>query len=520
MDEGTATHHEQESEVNYYYEPGMQEAKPEFIVCTNDDNFEIAYDPFATIDEAHLIPSIENVQPTFIAAESSVILANQKLKNVEIEKFEDEGPEIPIEVSLNDGANDDFYWDEEEADTNPNAETENLSAECAGIESEGRFKCLNCNKSFKFLSLLKGHARKHVKPSTSVTFTCLVCNKTFRRPNNLKMHMKATHPIGENGEVQSTSPPKQCEICQKTFSHNGNFKTHMKIHGGIRGFPCTVCDKAFVLAQHLKSHMKLVHSDEKSIQCTICGKLFNHPGNYKKHMRTHSGERPFQCSVCAKTFGQSSNYKAHMRVHRNDKPHECTECDRTFIQAVNLTQHMQIHGTEQQLKCEVCDKAFTRLNHLRMHEKRHQRAVGKKTQIAPQLCSICGKSLVGGRRSLRMHMKIHDNNRPHACLHCDKKFITKNDCSKHMRIHTGEKPYQCGLCAKCFRHSASYRIHMRNHNGEKPYRCTHCDKGFSASSDCKKHIKSHENGRLAALTTTSTFPSPDKTEKKNISHLL
>lgn len=523
MDEGATSHIEDKAGLNY--EP--EEAEPEFIVCANDDYFEIAFDPFATIDDICQACDIENVG----AIQSSAITAKQKLKKEKTDSINDEKAEVSIAVIPTKSANDDFYWDTDVAD--PNDENTKLKSENVQAEGDGRFKCSDCSKSFKFASLLKGHLRKHAKPSTAITFTCLVCAKNFRRQNNLKVHMEAAHPIGDNGQMQTAPPPKQCDICLKKFSHNGNFKTHMRIHGGIRAFPCTICDKAFVLAQHLKSHMKLVHSDEKSIQCTICGKLFNHPGNYKKHMRTHSGERPFKCS-CGKSFGQSSNYTAHMRVHTNIKPHKCTECDRTFVQAVHLTQHMRIHDSGQQLKCDVCDKIFTRLNHLRMHEKRHQQTVSHETRVPsqrsprdtgkPQLCSICGKSLVGGRRSLRMHMKIHENNRPHACLYCDKKFITKNDCAKHMRIHTGEKPYQCELCAKCFRHSASYRIHMRNHNGEKPYRCTFCDKGFSASSDCKKHIKSHENGRLAAVATTtilaSDLPMPDDTQKTSILYLL
>lgn len=516
--------------------PGSMGAKPEFIVCANDDYFEIAFDPFGTIDcdDVGANSPIEMIKTKSIASQSLALVARRKSKKVRSEKFEDKNPDIRLEVCHGNGTNGDVYWTEDEVDATLDDENAKLSAgefendKNAGTDCKGRFKCLDCGKSFKYLSLLKGHARKHSKPSIPTAFTCLVCAKQFQRSNNLKLHMNAAHPLDANGDVQSAPPPKQCEICQKQFSHNGNFKTHMKIHGGIRAFPCTVCDKAFVLAQHLKSHMKLVHSDEKTIQCTMCGKLFNHPGNYKKHMRTHSGERPFKCSLCDKSFGQSSNYTAHLRVHSNDKPYKCTECNRTFIQAVNLTQHMRMHGTEQPLKCDLCDKTFARINHLRLHERKHQRPAGIETRgvaraqhdnCKPQLCSICGKSLVGGRRSLRMHMKIHENNRPHACQYCDKKFITKNDCSKHMRIHTGEKPYQCELCAKCFRHSASYRIHMRNHNGEKPYRCTHCDKGFSASSDCKKHIKSHENGRLAAMTTTPPIAS-EGTERMDILYLL
>lgn len=532
MDEQTASQTDEKPTISF--ELDSEEVKPELIICANDDNFEIAFDPFATINDADQVHSVEIVEPITVGVESSVQTDKRKIKREIVEPNIEDKSGIPLEDSSADEAIDDFYWEDEGTSTIDQSEElpfEQIEKAAESIKDEDRFKCSECGQSFKSLSLLKGHAiaKKH---STNIIFTCLICDRKFRRSNNLKVHMEAVHPIDENGEAQSAPPPKKCPHCNKLFSHGGNFKTHIRIHQGIRAFPCTICDKAFKLAQHLKSHIKLVHSGEKSIQCTICGRLFNHPGNFRKHLRTHSGDRPFQCKICNKSFGQSSNYTAHQRVHMDEKPFKCTECDRSFIQKLNLTNHMRTaHSNAEQLKCTECDQTFMRINQLRLHEKKHHRpeaddtqnvSKSKRGQCRPQLCSICGKSLAGGRRSLRMHMKIHDNIRPHNCAYCDKRFITKSDCSKHERLHTGEMPYECTLCSRRFRHSASFRIHMRNHSGLKPYQCTHCDKKFSASSDCKKHMKSHENGRLAAAATvaTATILSSEEIEKTDVLYLL
>lgn len=510
MDDETVSQLDEEPTASC--ELDSEEMKPELIICANDDNFEIAFDPLATINDAYQVHSVENVEPSTISVKSPVQTDKRKIKRGIVEPNKGEKPGMPFEVNLADGARGDFYWEDESTNTIDQSE---------GLPSE------QIENAAESIDDEEAHAKKHAQSPTNIIFTCLICDRKFRRSNNLKVHMESAHPIGENGEAQPAPPPKKCPHCNKLFSHGGNFKTHIRIHQGVRAFPCPICDKAFVLAQHLKSHMKLVHSDEKSIQCSICGRLFNHPGNFRKHLRTHTGDRPFQCTLCNKSFGQSSNYTAHQRVHMNEKPFKCTDCDRTFIQKLNLTNHMRTaHGNEEQLKCTECDQVFTRINHLLLHEKKHHRPVdddtrngsgSKRVHCRPQLCSICGKSLAGGRRSLRMHMKIHENIRPHHCAYCDKRFITKSDCSKHERLHTGEMPYECTLCSRRFRHSASFRIHMRNHSGLKPYRCTHCDKKFSASSDCKKHIKSHENGRLAAAAVaTATILPSEEIEKTDV----
>ena len=39
----------------------------------------------------------------------------------------------------------------------------------------------------------------------------------------------------------------------------------------------------------------------------------------------------------------------------------------------------------------------------------------------------------------------------------------------HMRIHTNEKPYECDVCDKAFRESGTLKRHKRIHTNEKPY---------------------------------------------------
>ena len=81
--------------------------------------------------------------------------------------------------------------------------------------------------------------------------------------------------------------------------------------------------------------------------------------------------------------------------------------------------------------------------------------------------------------------------RGHECDVCEKVFTRSHNLKIHMRIHTNEKPYECDVCEKRFALAGNLKAHMRIHTNERPYECDVCDKAFRESQHLKRHKRTH-----------------------------
>ena len=60
----------------------------------------------------------------------------------------------------------------------------------------------------------------------------------------------------------------------------------------------------------------------------------------------------------------------------------------------------------------------------------------------------------------------YQNERPHSCKYCGKRFINTSHLRDHERLHTGERPFKCNRCSKTFVQNQHLRVH------EKKGKCT------------------------------------------------
>ncbi|KAM9845843.1 uncharacterized protein ACBR49_010839 [Aulostomus maculatus] len=341
------------------------------------------------------------------------------------------------------------------------------------IDEEGRFSCFDCEKSFKFQSLLTAHQRIHTGEQP---FLCPQCGRRFSFKQSLERH-KQTHKSGRKYE---------CPICGEFFKSLLAQTEHKNTHMKNGEYLCSQCGRTFAwksaLVRHLKTHSEDAVEVERPYKCPRCDLCFSSVGYLKKHLQTHQEERLHTCN-CGKSFAYRAALTAHQRTHQKERPHICTQCGKGFLYKGGLLSHMKIHSEEMPFMCSHCGKCFKREPNMKRHERCH-------TRENVFSCSQCDKSFVY-KATLIRHELTHSGERPYLCSDCGKGFFSHAELLKHERFHTGHKPFQCPHCGKKFTQSCYLTIHLRYHTGARPYSCAQCDKSFLSANRLKRHQQTH-----------------------------
>lgn len=92
--------------------------------------------------------------------------------------------------------------------------------------------CSTCGKSYRQISLLNLHRKRH---TGEARYSCEECGKLFTTSGNLKRHQL----------VHSGEKPYHCKYCERTFSDPTAKMRHLEIHDTDKGHKCPQCDKKF-----------------------------------------------------------------------------------------------------------------------------------------------------------------------------------------------------------------------------------------------------------------------------------
>lgn len=128
-------------------------------------------------------------------------------------------------------------------------------------DSENKYKCKICSKSFKLQRLMNRHMKNH---------------------SNIKRYL--------------------CTFCNKGFNDAFDLKRHTRTHTGVRPFQCSECDRKFTQRCSLESHLNKVHQVELSFRykerraklyvCEDCGITTENPEEHLEHLQKFHPNSP------------------------------------------------------------------------------------------------------------------------------------------------------------------------------------------------------------------------------------
>ncbi|XP_056310094.1 zinc finger protein 37 homolog [Danio aesculapii] len=104
-----------------------------------------------------------------------------------------------------------------------------------------KYKCVFCDRPFKYISHLQRHMRKH---SGEKPYVCAICGRRFAQKTYLTTHER-TH---------SGERPYACIDCGKSFSQKSSLNVHLRSHTGEKPFSCLKCGKSYTYKIALKTH--------------------------------------------------------------------------------------------------------------------------------------------------------------------------------------------------------------------------------------------------------------------------
>nr|XP_026494641.1 gastrula zinc finger protein XlCGF57.1-like [Vanessa tameamea] len=354
--------------------------------------------------------------------------------------------------------------------------SQNLTKFYEKVKKE-KYKCANCNKTFRKLSRLQHHVKKHTVHD----------NYDCDGGINSKSHedIETVRPLNDNS-IANDNPHSDngfpCRICPSKFKSTNSLSAHMRKHTEKgRVISCTECGKIFKKISHLKRH-EVMHSRSNFHKCSLCPRSFHSEEILKGHMNKHNGIKPHNCPMCPKSFAHLSTLTSHIKVHKKDK-FLCPTCGKEFDSSANLDQHVRRHLGLKQFECTLCPRKFVSKGELKSHTVTH---TGERSYT----CDQCGATFTK-RSSLGKHKLRHLGIKPHQCETCSMKFSSKDHLKRHNRIHTGEKPYKCDMCERAFTQSNDLVKHRRAHLGEKIYKCTECSESFRLHIELRQHLSEH-----------------------------
>lgn len=210
----------------------------------------------------------------------------------------------------------------------------------------------------------------------------------------------------------------------------------------------------------------------------------------------------FNCHICNKNFKKASVLKNHLNSHNNIRHFKCNYegCLSDFVTINGLNRHMRkVHHADE---TEVVNMRNFYIDKEKAQKKPFPKIRQNRLTMSVY-CEIC-KKVLASAKYLQEHMALqHDNNAPHQCTICDKRYVSIALLEKHQKYHNGQRDFKCKYCHKSYVERKSYNQHLRKSHqctaeeiealkwdasgSQSGNKCTECHKVFETPKRMQEH---------------------------------
>uniref|UniRef100_A0A8C6TKN2 Transcription factor E4F1 n=1 Tax=Neogobius melanostomus TaxID=47308 RepID=A0A8C6TKN2_9GOBI len=399
------------------------------------------------------------------------------------------------------------------------------------VNTEGRYVCHLCEKTFKTANILRTHLKTHTDEknftcdlcSTSFRtkgslirhnrrhtderpYRCTLCGQSFRESGALTRHLKSLTPCtekirfvqykeilvskdgarkGVENDRLSAAEPQEVIVVQQDSGENVDLGTQTAVVNVVDvGSQEVLHQVHFTMAVDQTTQEQQVVVDQAQAEALaaaagdslICQAIMNSGIALETEETVVDGTSQGPAitniiSVCPETAENIT--EIHVKDELENVEMDVEETDDGEGDSSNSELH----------KCPYCTRSFKGINYLRFHVKGH---LGYK----PFRCTICQKEFLSGYL-LKKHMEVHVSERRYKCGECGKLYKTIGHVREHMRAHSDERPFHCSKCDRGYKTKNALQVHERTHGEEKPYVCHFCPRSFREKGSLVRHIRHH-----------------------------
>ncbi|XP_061111838.1 zinc finger protein 624-like [Conger conger] len=394
-----------------------------------------------------------------------------------------------------------------------------ISSSSFSLQDGKPFKCINCEKQFRYSVTLKRHTcvqrgDKH--------FSCKVCDQAFNKVSKLSDHEKIHWPV----------KPFACSVCGKAFSQLGALKTHSRTHTGEKPFTCAHCGDAFLQLTSLRTHqasklclskgmgedgnngcmedfVECLEGQEtptELFKCQVCSKSYDIQSEYNLHLLTHTD---VQTSVCGKQLNNSSDHNAHLQICCRFNGTESQNTSLSDVYDTSQLQHNQPAQSPDYLRTlplnnqqSKCTGPSVNTIHGSVTQPENSSTVADQLKICESSSTdsrLVSTSTNGGSigsccelfkspKRIQAHLLSSTSHYSYTCGRCGKALTNWNKYWLHQRVHC-QKPggFCCPQCSQNFRFHGLYKEHMLEHAKQNPYACPVCPIAFADKESLMDH---------------------------------